>query len=224
MLIATGVLLAAVLVVMVGSTVRTMQGAGWVPIHSLDVQLPYWLGTWLGVFPTWETLGAQVAALAFVIGSYFAAEYVRVTRPRRRAALRREPLRAPGPVGLAQEVVAVVEPVRAALPELDRLGHQPVAAPVLRARHVVAGYRSPAAANAASSTERSGIDGALPRRPRPEPRLPPPREAKYASDSSSVSRSTAPSARTAMHRRPVQRHRRARIRVQLTALARRRSS
>ena len=89
MLIVTGVLLAFVLVVMVGATVRTMQGAGWVPIHSLDVEMPYWLGTWLGVFPTWETLGGQVAALVFVIGSYFAAEYVRVKRPQRRARRRR---------------------------------------------------------------------------------------------------------------------------------------
>ena len=88
MLIVTGVLLAFVLVVMVGATVRTMQGAGWVPIHSLDLAVPYWLGTWLGVFPTWETLGAQAAALAFVLGSYFAAEYVRVKRPRRRATAR----------------------------------------------------------------------------------------------------------------------------------------
>ena len=46
------------------------------PIHSLDLELPYWLGTWLGVFPTWETLGGQVIAFAFVIGSYFAAEPV----------------------------------------------------------------------------------------------------------------------------------------------------
>ena len=90
MLIVTGVLLAFVLVVMVGATVRTMQGAGWLPIHSLDLDLPYWLGTWLGVFPTWETLGGQVVALAFVIGSYYAAEYVRITRPRKLAAARRE--------------------------------------------------------------------------------------------------------------------------------------
>jgi high-affinity iron transporter len=74
---------------MVGQTIRTLQGAGWFPIHALDVQLPYWLGTWLGVFPTWETLGAQVVAFVFVIGSYFAAEYVRITRPRRQAAARR---------------------------------------------------------------------------------------------------------------------------------------
>ena len=86
LLIVTGVMLAFVLVVMVGSTVRTMQGAGWAPIHALDVQLPYWAGTWLGVFPTWETLGAQLTGLVFVIGSYFAAEWVRVKGPRRRGA------------------------------------------------------------------------------------------------------------------------------------------
>jgi high-affinity iron transporter len=90
MLIVTGVLLAFVLVVMVGSTVRTLQGAGWVPIHALDAELPYWLGTWLGVFPTWETIGAQVAAFALVIGSYVAAEQVRVKRPQRRALRRQE--------------------------------------------------------------------------------------------------------------------------------------
>lgn len=89
MLIVTGVMLSFVLVVLVGQTVRTLQGAGWFPIHTIDVELPYWLGTWLGVFPTWETLGAQVAAFVFVIGSYFAAEYVRIKRPRKLAAQRR---------------------------------------------------------------------------------------------------------------------------------------
>ena len=43
------------------------------------------MGTWLGVFPTVQTLVAQAGALAFVIGSYFLAELVRkrrVGRPR----------------------------------------------------------------------------------------------------------------------------------------------
>jgi high-affinity iron transporter len=85
MLIVTGVMIGAVLVMMVGQTVRTMQGTGWVPITPLDVDIPYWSGQWLGVYPTWETIGAQVAAMAFVIGSYFLAEEIRIKRPRRRA-------------------------------------------------------------------------------------------------------------------------------------------
>jgi high-affinity iron transporter len=88
MLIVTGVLLAGVLVILVGQTVRTLQGTGWLPIHAFDAELPYWLGTWLGVFPTWETVGAQAGALVFVLGSYVAAEYVRVRRPRARALAR----------------------------------------------------------------------------------------------------------------------------------------
>jgi high-affinity iron transporter len=86
MLIVTGVLLGFVLVVMVGQTARTMQGTGWLPITPMAIEPPYWLGLWFGVFPTWETIGAQVAALGFVIGSYFLAQEVKVKRPRRRSA------------------------------------------------------------------------------------------------------------------------------------------
>ncbi|HWT91758.1 MAG TPA: FTR1 family protein, partial [Solirubrobacteraceae bacterium] len=88
MLIVTGVLLAFVLTIMVGATIRTLQGAGWFPITSIDLDVPYWAGTWLGIFPTWETIGGQVLALVFVIGSYFAAEYVRVKRPKKLRAKR----------------------------------------------------------------------------------------------------------------------------------------
>ena len=63
MLIVTGLLLAFVLVVMVGQTARTMQGTGWLPITPAPVDVPYWAGLWFGVFPTWETLGAQVVGL-----------------------------------------------------------------------------------------------------------------------------------------------------------------
>jgi len=74
MLIITGFMIGLVLVVMVGGMVRTMQGVGWLPIHPIDIDMPYWLGLWFGVFPTWETLGSQLLAAFFVIGSYFAAE------------------------------------------------------------------------------------------------------------------------------------------------------
>ncbi|MET0306893.1 MAG: FTR1 family protein [Solirubrobacterales bacterium] len=77
MLVATGMLIALVLVVLVGNTARTMQGVGWLPIHPLEIEFPLWLGTWLGVYPTVETLVAQALALVFVIGSYFAAEWMR---------------------------------------------------------------------------------------------------------------------------------------------------
>lgn len=77
MLIATGVLIALVLVVLVGNTARTMQGVGWLSIHPIDVEIPLWMGTWLGIYPTVETLGAQLLAFVFVIGSYFAAEWMR---------------------------------------------------------------------------------------------------------------------------------------------------
>ena len=102
MLVVTGALIALVLVVMVGNTARTLQGVGWLSITPIDVELPLWMGTWLGVFPTWETLGAQLAAFAFVVGSYFLAEWVRKRQVRRAveglddAAAMNEPLPANG--------------------------------------------------------------------------------------------------------------------------------
>jgi high-affinity iron transporter len=95
MLIFTGVMIGVVLVVMVGQTARTMQGTGWLPITSIDVDLPYWLGLWFGVFPTVETMLAQLIAAGFVIGSYFVAQEVRVKRPRRKAGT------VPAPAGAA---------------------------------------------------------------------------------------------------------------------------
>ena len=93
MLIATGVLIALVLVVLVGNTARTMQGVGWLPIHPLDIDLPLWMGTWLGVYPTVETLATQLLAFCFVIGSYFAAESMRKRELRRSIAAYEEEMR-----------------------------------------------------------------------------------------------------------------------------------
>jgi high-affinity iron transporter len=85
MLIATGILITWVLVVMVGTTVQTMQKVGWVAVTPIEgLELPYWAGLWLGLYPTWEGVLAQLAAGAFVVGSYFAAEGL---RKRRRARL-----------------------------------------------------------------------------------------------------------------------------------------
>lgn len=77
MLIATGVLIGVVLLMMVGNTVHVLQVVGWLPIHPLRwLTLPYWSGMWLGLYATWEGIMIQVAAGAFVLGSYFLAEYL----------------------------------------------------------------------------------------------------------------------------------------------------
>ncbi|MEA2348171.1 MAG: high-affinity iron transporter [Thermoleophilaceae bacterium] len=77
MLIYTGVMVGVVLLIMVGKTVRAMQGVGWVPITPLDVDLPFWAGLWFGIFPTLEVVVAQALAAVFVVGSYYAAERMR---------------------------------------------------------------------------------------------------------------------------------------------------
>ena len=85
MLIVTGVLIALVLAVMVGTTVHNMQGIGWLGSTPTSFDVPLDWSTWLGVYPTWQGIGAQLGALVFVLGSYFAAREVQVRGPRRRA-------------------------------------------------------------------------------------------------------------------------------------------
>jgi high-affinity iron transporter len=101
MLIVTGLLLTAVLAIMVGKTVRTMQGVGWFPITPVDVDLPYWTGLWLGVFPTVETTLAQVASVLFVLGSYVLAE--RLKHRQRGSPVQAATQRGAGPGGKRDE-------------------------------------------------------------------------------------------------------------------------
>ena len=85
MLILTGVLIALVLAVMVGTTVHNLQGLGWLPTSTTSFEVSINWSMWLGVYPTWEGIGAQLGALVFVLGSYFAAREIQVKRPQRRA-------------------------------------------------------------------------------------------------------------------------------------------
>ncbi|MCC6792105.1 MAG: iron permease [Thermomicrobiales bacterium] len=76
MLIVTGIMIAAVLVVMVGNTIHVFQVVGWAPITPIGTtQFPYWTGVWFGLFSTWEGVIAQAVAFVFVIGSYYLAEF-----------------------------------------------------------------------------------------------------------------------------------------------------
>jgi high-affinity iron transporter len=74
---------------MTGGTALSFQDLGWLPSHPTPFTLPQWMGAWFEMYSTWETLGAQALAGAFVIGSYFAAERMkrrRVSAPGRMPA------------------------------------------------------------------------------------------------------------------------------------------
>src|SRR6476646_8304021 len=76
MLITTGILLGVVLLVMVGEQAQEMQLAHWLPTTEIDWLvkiIPDWAGLWFAIFPTYETLIAQLIAAILVIGSYYAA-------------------------------------------------------------------------------------------------------------------------------------------------------
>jgi high-affinity iron transporter len=84
MLITTGVLLGIVLLVMVGEQAQEMQLAHWISqteIPWLTNVIPPWMGLWFAVFPTIETMIAQLFAAVLVVGSYYAARRMRGTAP-----------------------------------------------------------------------------------------------------------------------------------------------
>ena len=92
---------------------RRSAGSRVTPIEGLE--LPYWAGLWLGVFPTWQGLLAQAAAAVFVLGSYFAAEALRKRRREARfapaSAAGESPLVAAEPESGSRPPMRVAEPV-----------------------------------------------------------------------------------------------------------------
>jgi high-affinity iron transporter len=81
MLVSTGVMLGFVLLVMVGEQAQEMQLANWIPttkIGWLENLVPDWMGLWFSIFPTVETLVAQLLAAILVIGSYYLARTQKV--------------------------------------------------------------------------------------------------------------------------------------------------
>jgi high-affinity iron transporter len=94
MLISTGILVGCVLVVMIGGTALSFQDLGWLPRDATPFTVPTWMGAWFEMYSTWETLGAQLFAAVFVIGSYYLAERLKTRRPAGREAA---PVAAPQP-------------------------------------------------------------------------------------------------------------------------------
>lgn len=76
MLVLTGILLGIVLLVMVGEEAQEMQLVGWLPTSEVGWLAKFarpWMGVWFSVYPTLETLAAQLIAGFLVLGCYFSA-------------------------------------------------------------------------------------------------------------------------------------------------------
>ena len=77
MLVATGIMLALVLLVMVGEEAQEMQlhdGCRRRKFCRWCARFLPWMGLWFSVFPTVETLTAQALAGLLVFGSYLTAQ------------------------------------------------------------------------------------------------------------------------------------------------------
>jgi len=101
MLVLTGVLVGAVLVVMIGGTALSFQDLGWLPRHATPFTVPGWMGAWFEMYSTWETLAAQALAAVFVAASYVLARELKVRRPQRRGQPAAVRAAAPPPPSLA---------------------------------------------------------------------------------------------------------------------------
>lgn len=67
MLVVTGILVIFVLFTFMGSTVRLFQTVGWLPIHPIPgLDLPSWMGVWLGIYPSWEGVLIPFGSFAYV--------------------------------------------------------------------------------------------------------------------------------------------------------------
>jgi high-affinity iron transporter len=86
MLVVTGVLVIFVLFTFIGSTVRIFQTIGWLPVHPIPgLELPTWMGVWLGLYPTWEGLLIPFASFAWVGGMWLWVKFTAL-RAQRAAA------------------------------------------------------------------------------------------------------------------------------------------
>lgn len=106
MLVLTGVLVVAVLVVMIGGTALSFVKLGWLSGHATPFTVPEWMGSWFEMYSYRETLGAQVLAGTLAVGSYHLAEYVKVTRPMKQG-LEPEAQSIDGPENAMREPVEV---------------------------------------------------------------------------------------------------------------------
>jgi high-affinity iron transporter len=82
----TAALVGLVLITFTGGTVRALQVISWLPTtRFMEGSLPQWLGTWFGIYNTWECMIGQAFAVALVLGTWRIARF----KAKRDAAKRR---------------------------------------------------------------------------------------------------------------------------------------
>ncbi|MGA7214854.1 MAG: FTR1 family protein [Terrimicrobiaceae bacterium] len=90
MLVVTGGLVVFVLFTFIGSTVRLFQTVGWLPVHPVPgLELPTWMGVWLGLYPTWEGLLIPFGTFAYVGGMWLLVKFTARRSQQREARLER---------------------------------------------------------------------------------------------------------------------------------------
>jgi high-affinity iron transporter len=88
MLVVTGGLVVFVLFTFIGSTVRLFQTVGWLPVHPVPgLELPTWMGVWLGLYPTWEGLLIPFGTFAYVGGMWLLVKFTARRAQQREARL-----------------------------------------------------------------------------------------------------------------------------------------
>jgi high-affinity iron transporter len=71
MLVITGLFIVSILFTFLGATVRLFQTVGWLTIHPIPhVEIPTWMGQWLGLYPSWEGVIIPVLGLSYVGGAW----------------------------------------------------------------------------------------------------------------------------------------------------------
>ncbi len=89
LLLLTAAMIGFVLVTFVGTGVRAMETVGWLPVHKLvNASWPAWIGSWLGVYNSAETIGGQVLAVAIVLGTWRVSRWQSKRASERRRAER----------------------------------------------------------------------------------------------------------------------------------------
>jgi hypothetical protein len=64
-------------------SMHNLQGLGWIGTTPVGIDLSLAYGRWLGLYANWEGVGAQIAAMLVVYGSYAPARALQARRRRR---------------------------------------------------------------------------------------------------------------------------------------------